>query len=208
MNIAIIRTHPSAFMKVSFLVMTILIHLPNQYAFVPKFISYERIPLAKTSFTTKNNLQESISKSSTTLFMGYQFGDISKSIGKKLANAINEKTGKEKYEFGDLSRWLDKKAKENAASITGKDEYEFGDLSIWVDARVKDKVNEMSGKSEYEFGDLTKEILRRVFSGEERNKQLLSTNYQHSFLSTVYAILRTKYTANINCYSFINKKLL
>lgn len=107
---------------------------------------------------------------------GYQFGDISKSIGKKITSAINDKTGNDTYEFGDLTKWLDQRAKQKAASITGKDdgEYEFGDLTRWVDTKVKEKVSNMSGKSEYEFGDLTKEILKRIWSGEIDLKDVIT----------------------------------
>ena len=109
--------------------------------------------------------------------MGYQFGDISKSIGNKISSAINEKTGKDTYQFGDLTKWLDQQAKQKAASLAGKgegEEYEFGDLSRWVDSKVKEKVNDMSGKSEYEFGDLTKEILKRIWSGEIDIKDVIT----------------------------------
>lgn len=108
------------------------------------------------------------------LFMGYRFGDVSKSILGKVQGGINDNTGKDKYEFGDLSRWLDKKSKEYAASITGKEDYEFGDLSRWIDTKVKDEVNTFSGKPEYEFGDLTKEILKRVLTGEYDLMEIVS----------------------------------
>jgi len=106
--------------------------------------------------------------------MGYEFGDVSKAVAKKVTNAVNKKTGKDKYEFGDLTWWLDLKAKENAASIMGKEEYEFGDLSRWIDSRVKNEVNALSGKPEYEFGDLTKEIVKRVLTGEYDLMEIVS----------------------------------
>ena len=120
------------------------------------------IAFVSTSNGSNMNRRDTV----TVCNMGYKFGDISRSIGKKFTSAVNQQTGKDKYEFGDLTKWLDKKAKAQANALTGKDDYEFGDLSRWVDAKVKDKVNSLSGKSEYEFGDLSKEILRRVLSGE------------------------------------------
>jgi len=162
-------------MNLTVVLFLISLALPNIYTFTPTSIRIKQPTLFTKSTRCNHPYTPKYSDhKSTPLFMGYKFGDISRSIGKKLTNAINEKTGRDKYEFGDLSRWLDKKAKENAANITGKEEYEFGDLSKWVDARVKDKVNEMSGNSEYEFGDLTKEILSRVFSGDYEFKDLLT----------------------------------
>ena len=81
-------------------------------------------------------------------------------------------TGKE-YKFGDLSRHLDAKAKEKVCEVTGKDSYSFGDLSLWADANVKATVCEMTGKSSYTAGDLSKEILRRVTSGEMKWEEVL-----------------------------------
>jgi len=39
-------------------------------------------------------------------------------------------------------------------------------ISRWVDTKIKGEVNKYTDKESYKFGDLTKEILRRVASGE------------------------------------------
>lgn len=38
--------------------------------------------------------------------------------------------------------------------------------SRWVDTKIKGEVNKFTSKDSYQFGDLTKEILRRVASGQ------------------------------------------
>lgn len=93
---------------------------------------------------------------------GYQFGDITKSLAKKLLN--EEDKEKKGYQFGDVSKSLGKKLASRVNDLTEKEgEYEFGDLSRWIDGKVKENVNKFTGKeSEYEFGDLTKELVRRA----------------------------------------------
>lgn len=103
---------------------------------------------------------------------GYKFGDISRGLASRFTNRVEQVTGKE-YKFGDLSRHLDAKAKEKVCEVTGKDSYSLGDLSLWADANVKAKVCEMTGKNSYTAGDLTKEILRRVTSGEMKWEEVL-----------------------------------
>ena len=77
-----------------------------------------------------------------------------------------EGSDKKGYQFGDISRSLLSSFKGGMNQITGKESYEFGDLSRWLDAQAKDKVNEFTEKDKYQFGDITKEIIRRVRSGE------------------------------------------
>mmetsp|Transcript_41177 Transcript_41177/g.96587 ORF Transcript_41177/g.96587 Transcript_41177/m.96587 type:complete len:304 (-) Transcript_41177:120-1031(-) len=112
-----------------------------------------------------------------TAIAGYKFGDISRSIGTKIAKL----SGKEEYEFGDLSRWIDAKAKEKVSELTEKEEYEFGDLSRWVDSRIKSAASEFTNKDEYQFGDVTKEIASRVSKGD----------YTLDDLMTLFKILLT-----------------
>ena len=38
--------------------------------------------------------------------------------------------------------------------------------SRWVDGKIKAGVNKFTSKDDYQFGDLTKEILKRVASGQ------------------------------------------
>mmetsp|Transcript_31523 Transcript_31523/g.47040 ORF Transcript_31523/g.47040 Transcript_31523/m.47040 type:complete len:326 (-) Transcript_31523:19-996(-) len=89
----------------------------------------------------------------------YQFGDITKGVGKKI-------TGNEEYQFGDVSRWLDSKAKNAVNQATGKDTYEFGDLTKYLDERAKSKASEFTKKDEYVVGDISKEVVRRAWNGE------------------------------------------
>ncbi|KAL3772546.1 hypothetical protein ACHAWU_006744 [Discostella pseudostelligera] len=93
---------------------------------------------------------------------GYRFGDITKSL---IGGSVEKITGKP-YEFGDLSRAIDSSVKEKINDLTGNDDYEFGDLSRWVDTKIKGEVNKFTNKEEYQFGDMTKEILRRVATGQ------------------------------------------
>lgn len=39
-------------------------------------------------------------------------------------------------------------------------------FSRWVDTKIKGEVNKFTNKEEYQFGDMTKEILRRVATGQ------------------------------------------
>ena len=103
---------------------------------------------------------------------GYKFGDVTRGLASRFTKRVERMTGKE-YQLGDLSRHLDAKAKEKICEVTGKDDYRFGDLSLWADANVKAKVCEMTGKAEYTAGDITKEILRRVTSGEMKWEEVL-----------------------------------
>ena len=38
--------------------------------------------------------------------------------------------------------------------------------SQWVDTRIKGEVNKYTDKDSYQFGDLTKEILKRIATGQ------------------------------------------
>jgi len=138
---------------------------------------------------------------------GYQFGDISRSIGRSFADAAKKVTGKDEYQFGDLSRWLDQQAKSKVNELTGKDEYEFGDVSKWLDQQAKGKVNELTGKDEYAFGDLTKEIVKRATSRQYSMKDLsmllkalLAFNVG---LSPVGALLPVKFLVDLLNYSLL-----
>jgi hypothetical protein len=91
---------------------------------------------------------------------GYQFGDISRAIGKKLSR-------NEDYKFGDLTKKV-------VRSTTGNEDYEFGNLSRWVDSQIKDKVNSYTNQEEYNFGDITKEFARRLRSGEFTWEEMLT----------------------------------
>ena len=109
----------------------------------------------------------------TTTQKGYQFGDITKGLLKKASSAASKITGKEEYQFGDLSRWADSQIKQRINNITGEDEYEFGALSRWADSVVKAKIANYTGKDEYVVGDVTKEIIRRVSTGEYATEDVL-----------------------------------
>eukprot|EP00565_Helicotheca_tamesis_P006569 CAMPEP_0185734272 /NCGR_PEP_ID=MMETSP1171-20130828/21973_1 /TAXON_ID=374046 /ORGANISM="Helicotheca tamensis, Strain CCMP826" /LENGTH=253 /DNA_ID=CAMNT_0028404229 /DNA_START=32 /DNA_END=790 /DNA_ORIENTATION=- len=116
---------------------------------------------------------------------GYKFGDITRSIGRKLTKnenyqfgditkSVSQKlTGKEDYQFGDISRWLDSQAKNAVNQATGKDQYEFGDLTKYLDAIAKEKVSNFTQKEEYVVGDISKEVVRRAWSGEYEMKDML-----------------------------------
>lgn len=138
-----------------------------------------------------------------TSVSGYKFGDLSRSLGKKISTV----TGKD-YEFGDLSRWADAQAKSAAANLTDSDEYRFGDLTRWVDARAKSAAANFTHSEEYQFGDLTKEIGRRVASGEYTFGDLITLlKVLLSFgvgLSPVSAILPVQLLVNILNYSIAN----
>lgn len=111
---------------------------------------------------------------------GYQFGDISRFLAKSASNKISQVTGKDKYEFGDLSKWIDQRVKDKVTDWTGKERYEFGDLTRWVDQAAKERVANFTAKSRvsdggnndnnntynYQFGDISREIVRRVTTGE------------------------------------------
>jgi len=72
------------------------------------------------------------------------------------------------YVFGDLTRRFSKQAKDKVTKLTGKESYEFGDLSRWLDQKGKEKVGNLAAKdfSDYQVGDITKEVMRRVRSGD------------------------------------------
>jgi hypothetical protein len=103
----------------------------------------------------------------------YKFGDMSRGILKTATSAINEVTGKEQYEFGDLSRWLDQQAKSQVSNLTGQPDYEFGDLTRWSTAHIQQIVTNFTGKDEYQVGDVSKEIVRRVATGEYKLQDLV-----------------------------------
>lgn len=113
---------------------------------------------------------------------GYQFGDISKAIGKRLVSRVND--------------------------LTGKEEYEFGDFSKWIDSKVKDKVNDMTGKEMYEFGDLTKELLRRVRTHEYDLEEIIMILKAISALgvgmSSVGGLLPAKVLIDLLEFSLLN----
>jgi len=78
-----------------------------------------------------------------------------------------EKKKKDGYQFGDISKSVVRALGKSVTKVTGKEEYKFGDLSRWVDAQAKEKVNQFTNKDgEYQFGDISKEIIRRVRSGD------------------------------------------
>ncbi|KAL3807972.1 hypothetical protein ACHAXA_010774 [Cyclostephanos tholiformis] len=93
---------------------------------------------------------------------GYKFGDITKSL---IGGSVEKITGKP-YEFGDLARAIDSSVKDKVCDLTGNDDYEFGDLSRWVDGKIRVEVSKFTNKDNYQFGDLTKEILKRMASGQ------------------------------------------
>jgi hypothetical protein len=99
---------------------------------------------------------------------GYQFGDVTRFLAKQSTQRVKKLTGRDVYQFGDISRWLDRQTKNRISSLTGKEEgdYEFGDLTRWADAIAKEKVANFTGKKDYQIGDMSKEIVRRVRSGE------------------------------------------
>jgi hypothetical protein len=98
---------------------------------------------------------------------GYRFGDVTRSLIKKATTRVTELTGKDTYEFGDLSRWLDDKAKSDCNKVTGqKEAYAFGDLTRWVDQQAKSVAANFTGENEYFVGDISREVVRRVVSGE------------------------------------------
>jgi len=59
--------------------------------------------------------------------------------------------------------------------VAGDDEYDYevGDLSRWIDSRVKEKANEFTGNDLYQFGDVTKEITRRLKSGDYKLEDIV-----------------------------------
>lgn len=94
----------------------------------------------------------------------YQFQSSSSSI--RVFPLYNNKKGKG-YQFGDISKSVYKSFGKSVNKITRKDSYEFGDLTKWLDSEAKSKVQEFTNKDgDYEFGDISKEIIRRVKSGE------------------------------------------
>jgi hypothetical protein len=102
---------------------------------------------------------------------GYQFGDFTKSILGKTANAL---TGDSKeYQFGDITKGLKKKAVDAIKEVSGKEDYEFGDLTRALDKKAKMKVAEFTGKSDYQVGDITKEIFRRLGEGEYKIEDIV-----------------------------------
>ena len=113
---------------------------------------------------------------------GYQFGDISKAIGKRLVSRVND--------------------------LTGKEEYEFGDFSKWIDSKVKDKVNEMTGKEMYEFGDLTKELLLRVRTHEYDLQEIImilkAISAMGVGMSSVGGLLPAKVLIDLLEFSLLN----
>lgn len=104
---------------------------------------------------------------------GYKFGDISRSLAKRVAGRVNHLTGKDAYELGDLSRWIDGRAKERVQAIKGQIagdyKYEFGDLARWADAVAKDRAAHFTGKTsaqDHQLGDISVTVIRKVRSGE------------------------------------------
>jgi hypothetical protein len=104
--------------------------------------------------------------------MGYRFGDIARSLKKKVNEKAGEITGNDTYEFGDISRWADRKAKDRLMTMksqTGEYKYEFGDLSRFADNFIKEKAAKYAGKenaTDYQFGDVTKTLLKKILTGD------------------------------------------
>jgi len=80
----------------------------------------------------------------------YELGDAIVVLDNMSKSMVEEMTGKE-YETGDLSKTLDKKIKDAVAVWAGKEvgQYEFGDLSKAMDTRIKARVEEFTGAGEY-----------------------------------------------------------
>lgn len=163
---------------------------------------------------------------------GYQFGDFTKGLAKNLIGKRVEKLTGKPYEFGDLTRKIDQSIKDKVSDLTGSDDYEvslhfhprlfeldallkfvatlsqFGDLSRWVDGQIKSKVNEYTGEDSYKFGDLTKEITRRVASGQYTLNDLFillkGLAVIGASLSPVAGFLPVKLLVNLLDYSILN----
>lgn len=135
---------------------------------------------------------------------GYRFGDLTKSL---IGGSVEKITGKP-YEFGDLSRAVDSGIKDKINDITGKDDYEFGDLSQWADTRIKGEVNKYTDKDSYQFGDLTKEILKRIATGQYTMDDLFmllkALAIFEASISPVAAFLPVKLLVELLNFSLLN----
>mmetsp|Transcript_28824 Transcript_28824/g.78099 ORF Transcript_28824/g.78099 Transcript_28824/m.78099 type:complete len:324 (-) Transcript_28824:252-1223(-) len=99
---------------------------------------------------------------------GYRFGDLTRGVLKSVRGG-DGKTSDSKggYKFGDLTRGVLKKANENSSG------YKFGDISRWLDKHAKEHVSKFTKKENYKFGDMSKEVVRRLVSGEYSKDDLL-----------------------------------
>mmetsp|Transcript_28900 Transcript_28900/g.42841 ORF Transcript_28900/g.42841 Transcript_28900/m.42841 type:complete len:302 (-) Transcript_28900:64-969(-) len=92
---------------------------------------------------------------------GYKFGDFTKGLLKKAGSAV---TGEDDYQFGQITKGVMQNA---TSAIAGKEvDYEFGALSKALMDKTGMAITNYTGKSNYQVGDISKEIIRRVSSGE------------------------------------------
>lgn len=93
---------------------------------------------------------------------GYKFGDLTRGVLKKVKGdeSSSSSDSKRGYKFGDLTRSALEKA--GVSSST----YKFGDISRWLDKVAKEKVSKFTNKENYQFGDMSREVVRRLVSGE------------------------------------------
>lgn len=91
--------------------------------------------------------------------------DLSRAIDSSVKEKINDLTGNDDYEFGDL-RWVELWTTLNVITSPATFSIKMLLFSRWVDTKIKGEVNKFTNKEEYQFGDMTKEILRRVATGQ------------------------------------------
>eukprot|EP00536_Pseudo-nitzschia_multiseries_P008281 jgi/Psemu1/305628/fgenesh1_kg.209_\ len=100
---------------------------------------------------------------------GYRFGDLTRGVLKNVRGGGDAKSSDSKngYRFGDLTRGAVKKASGSSSS------YKFGDISRWLDKSAKEHVSKFTKKENYKFGDMSKEVMRRLVSGEYSKDDLM-----------------------------------
>lgn len=74
--------------------------------------------------------------------------------------------GKHGYQFGDLTRHALEKVGESAST------YKFGDITRWLN-ETAENVSKFTNKENYQFGDMSREVVRRLVSGEYSRDDLL-----------------------------------
>ena len=75
----------------------------------------------------------------------YEFGDLTKEVGKRVQSRVEEFTGKP-YEFGDVSRTIEERRQKWVKDYLGEEaaaNYQFGDVT-------KKFVKEFTGKDDYQ----------------------------------------------------------